>query len=79
MDALMLKLGPPFVLTEAEEVQLKEALEERSRDMSAEIPDMERNAAHMLAYLIPRARAETLAMANVRMVVLPGFTDTKAK
>jgi len=79
MDKLLLKLGPPFILTESEEVQLNECLVERTKDMSAEISDSERNAAHLLPLLIPRARSESEAMLNIRMVILPMESSSTMK
>ena len=82
MDELMVKLGPPDVLSEAEEAELIDALDERTRDMGDLISDAERDAARMLPMVMKRARAETeaaaaTANAPVIKVVLvpPGAAD----
>lgn len=58
MDALLVKLGPPNTLTEAEEKELIIALEQRTRDMGPLIDDSERDAAMMLPMIIRRVRLE---------------------
>lgn len=58
MDALMVKVGPPNVLTPGEEEQLAVLLAERSKDMADEIPDSEREAAHILPIVMRRAKVE---------------------
>lgn len=58
MDALLAKLGPPFVLTEPEEARLIKLLEERRVDMNGRIDDGERDAAQMLPMVMKRVRSE---------------------
>jgi hypothetical protein len=58
LDALMLKLGPPFTLTLEEQERLTVLLTERARDMGDSIPQSEREAAMMLPFIIKRVRAE---------------------
>jgi hypothetical protein len=58
MDALMVKIGPPNTLTSEEETQLAELLEQRAKDMADEIPDSEREAAHILPIIMRRAKVE---------------------
>lgn len=62
MDALMVKLGPPITLTTAEEVRLGVMLDERTKDMAPEIPEEERDAAHILPVIIKRAKVESKAL-----------------
>lgn len=62
MDRLMEKIGPPNTLTEAEQQELIDCLEERTRDMGAEISDSERDAAVMLPMVMKRAKAEADAL-----------------
>ncbi len=54
MDALMAKLGPPFVLTPSEGARLMVLLDERQRDMNDQISDRERDAALMLPMVMKR-------------------------
>lgn len=58
MDGLMTKIGPPNLLTPAEELRLAILLEERTRDMDVQISDSERDAALILPAVMKRARAE---------------------
>jgi hypothetical protein len=62
MDELMVKVGPPSILTLEEESELEKLLEERQSDMGPEITDSERDAAQMLPMIIRRAKAEIAAM-----------------
>ena len=58
MDALMLKIGPPFTLTDGEAARLGVMLAERQRDMNDQISDSERDAAQMLPMVIKRVLAD---------------------
>lgn len=58
MDALLVKLGPPNTLTDAEEKELAAALRQRSKDLNGAISDSERDAAEMLPMVVKRAKAE---------------------
>lgn len=58
MDALMVKLGPPFILTRVETDRLIALLSERERDLGPEVPQSERDAAHMLPLVIRRVAAD---------------------
>ena len=60
MDELMLKLGPPIVLTIEESKRLTILLEERTQDMNSIISDSERDAAHMLPMVMKRVLADKL-------------------
>lgn len=60
MDELMLKLGPPIVLTIKESKRLTILLEERTQDMNSIISDSERDAAHMLPMVMKRVLADKL-------------------
>lgn len=64
MDALMVKLGPPNMLTAAEEKELHVALEERTRDMGHLISEDERNAAGMLPYVIVMVKRQAKLAAS---------------
>ena len=78
LDALLVKLGPPFTLTADEEKQLAAELAKRERDMGPSITPSERNAAGMLPWLIPRVRAaaERVGAIDVGLVTMPKF-DSK--
>ena len=58
MDELMVKLGPPYDLLDAEADRLSQLLAERSHDLSAMIDDNEREAAVMLPLVINRVRRD---------------------
>jgi hypothetical protein len=58
VDLLLAKLGPPFTLTEEEEVQLLEALKRREQDMGDQMTESEREAAHILPAVIKRVKRE---------------------
>ena len=58
LDALLVKLGPPYALTEEEEAEMLEALKQREADMGTLISDEERDAAHILPVIMKRAKAE---------------------
>jgi hypothetical protein len=61
MDALMVKVGPPYTLTDVEEKELIAALEVRMQEVGSLITESERDAAAMLPMVIKRVKAE-LAM-----------------
>jgi hypothetical protein len=58
MDALLVKVGPPNVLTTEEYERLVVMLKERTRDLGAEISESERGAAHILPVVMTRAQVE---------------------
>jgi hypothetical protein len=58
MDALMVKVGPPNLLTPEEEARLAVLLTARTEDMGPLISDSERDAAKILPIVMKRARAE---------------------
>ena len=60
LDELMKKVGPPSVLTPAEESELAEGLAARMKDMSSEIDDEERIRAEILPSLIKLEKIEAL-------------------
>jgi hypothetical protein len=55
MDALLVKLGPPNILTQAEEIRLANLLIERADADDPTIPEYERDAARILPAVIRRA------------------------
>jgi len=74
MDALMVKLGPPYILTDAEEQELIVALAQRANEMSSLITESERDAATMLPMVIKRVKTETAldsSALRLRVVALP--------
>jgi hypothetical protein len=78
MDALMKKIGPPFILTAVEEHRLYVLLEERARDMGEQIDASERDAAAMLPLIIRRVREELTLKAQdtqIMMVAVPRTED----
>jgi hypothetical protein len=80
MDALMVKLGPPYTLSEAEERELIAALEQRTRDMGELISPSERDAARMLPLLMKRVSRERSVDINTLQLKVVGFpkaTDEK--
>ena len=81
MDALLVKLGPPMVLTPEEEEQLIEALAQRMQDMGDQISDSERDAAMMLPAVMRRVKAELAAPMPVKVelqtVTLPPVEESK--
>lgn len=67
MDELMVKLGGvgvPPTITPKEEVQLIEALKQRTEDMGPEISDDERDAAEMLPIVMRRVKREAEGQAS---------------
>lgn len=62
MDALMVKIGPPNVLTAEERDRLTVLLLERAKDMNGRISELERDAAVMLPMVMKRALAEAAAL-----------------
>ncbi len=58
MDALMVKLGPPFTLSVVEAERLSILLRDRYEDQSEEIADSERDAAQMLPLVMKRILAD---------------------
>jgi hypothetical protein len=78
MDALLVKVGPPNVLTPAEELQLAALLDERARDMALSIPDSEREAAHILPCVMRRAREEQVAVEKGGVLAVVSVPKDKA-
>jgi hypothetical protein len=58
MDALLVKIGPPYALTHDEEQRLVVLLEERAGLVGSMLTESERNAAKMLPWIIQRVKAE---------------------
>lgn len=58
MDALLVKLGPPFILTSEEEGQLLIKLAERAAEVGSLMTESERDAATILPMVIRRVKAE---------------------
>ena len=58
MDALLVKIGPPFALTIGEEARLATLLTQRAEDMGDKITQSEREAATILPAIMRRARVE---------------------
>jgi hypothetical protein len=58
MDELMRKLGPPITITEDEMARLVTLLEERERDLGEDVPQEERDAAHMLPMVMKRVHTD---------------------
>lgn len=58
MDALLVKVGPPMILSEAEQAKLTVMLKDREQDLGPEISDSERDAAYILPAVMKRARVE---------------------
>jgi hypothetical protein len=77
MDALLEKLGPPYALSTAEEIELSQALEQRTKDMGTEIDQSEREAAIILPYIMRRVRAESDAIRkkNIDKVAFVTFAE----
>lgn len=62
MDELMQKLGPPWLLTDEEELELLDLLEARERDMGDQISPSERDAARIFPIIMKRAKLELQTM-----------------
>lgn len=58
MDALMVKIGPPNTLTEEERARLAVMLKERADNLDVDIPQSERDAAHILPAVMIRSQYE---------------------
>lgn len=71
MDALMVKIGPPNTLTDDEMARLVVMLEERSEEMNGTIPESERDAAHMLPYVMKRAKLDLESEKKLQLVSVP--------
>jgi hypothetical protein len=71
MDALMVKIGPPNILTDDEMARLVIMLEERTRDMGSEISDSERDAATMLPLVMKRAKFDLDNEKKLQLVSVP--------
>lgn len=73
MDALLVKVGPPNILTDAEQQRLIVLLTERTKDMDGRISDEERDAADILPAIMRRAKVELDAKQDVelKIVALP--------
>jgi len=79
MDALMVKLGPPLILTETEEQELVAALKKREHDMGDQISDAERDAARMLPMVMKRVKAEIDADMTTTLQVVAVPDEKPAK
>ena len=64
MDALLQKLGPPYTISPAEEVQLRALLVERAAEMDGLLTESEREAAIMLPMVIKRVKTENAFIAR---------------
>jgi hypothetical protein len=80
MDALLVKLGPPYMLTPQEDDRLAVLLKEREQDMGDQISEDERDAARMLPMVMRRAKRESelVAAELVLKVVSVGFVLPEA-
>jgi len=58
MDALLVKLGPPYSLSWADEQRLVELLQERTSEVSGLLTESERDAASILPAVIKRVKSE---------------------
>jgi hypothetical protein len=70
IDLLLSKLGPPVLLTAAEEIELAKELQQRALDLVAEISAGEREAAMMLPYVIQRVRREAVQKVPLDVVLV---------
>lgn len=75
-DALLEKLGPPCIITDAEMAELEAAMLKRELELNGMIPPDERDAARMLIPVTRRVKAEAEAMAaasqiELQMVAVP--------
>jgi len=73
LDALLVKVGQQsYALEPEEEARLSELLEQRTKDMGKLIDDSERDAAHMLPFVIRRVRAEAaVGHLDLKVVAVP--------
>jgi hypothetical protein len=73
LDALLVKVGQqPYALEPKEEARLTELLAQRTTDMGELIDDLERDAAHILPFIIRRVRAEAaLTHLDMKVVAVP--------
>ncbi len=71
MDALMVKLGPPYVLNDDELGRLTVMLRERANSSDLDIPESEREAALMLPYVLKRAKREAVTLQSLGLIVVP--------
>lgn len=72
MDALLVKLGPPYKLTTEDETRLSYLLYDRYRNEDGDVTERERDAARMLPMLMKRVKEEAATLASLDIVVLPG-------
>ncbi len=68
-DALLVKVGPPYDLTDDEAGRLAELLIERELVLNGSIDEAERDAAHILPAVIRMARAEAAGGTTVIQTV----------
>lgn len=80
LDKLLEKIGPPWVLTEKEEVLLNSELAARADEPDETVDDLERDAARMLMMVVRRAQAEAMALrpAKILLTQLPTPRDRAA-
>lgn len=71
-DELLVKIGPPYILTDKEERELAAALEKRISEAGAMMPDSELDAARMLPMVIKRVKVQR---PNEAMVVVMPTND----
>ena len=81
LDMLMAKLPPDGVLTAKEEERIAVLLKEREQELNGRIPESEREAAHILPYVIKRVKAEkeniddaATAAPQLKIVAVPAET-----
>jgi hypothetical protein len=79
LDALLVKLGPPNILTAADETRMMALLKERADDPNPSISGTERDDCRMLPAIIKRVRAELVANNNASLIIaLPATGDVQA-
>jgi hypothetical protein len=71
MDALLVKLGPPYNLTDEEEARLAELLVERANSLDGEIDESEKEAALILPYVMKRVKNDVRHLAKAELVIVP--------
>ena len=78
LDALMAKLPPDGTLTIKEEERIAVLLKERADELNGSIPEHERDAAHILPFIIKRVKAEAQSIAEstpqLKIVAVPPET-----